>query len=114
MRTPLAVALCISAACTVLAQSPPPQPDFNKTEEKILPVQGNVYMIIGAGGNSTVQVGKDGVLIVDTQYAPMAPQLMAAIRTLSDQPIKYILNTHVHPRRRGRGRRGSDSLCAAK
>jgi cyclase len=96
MKALLAVSLCLSAALAGLAQSPPPQPDFSNIEEKILPVQGNVYMIIGAGGNSTVQVGKDGVLIVDTQYAPMAPKLMAAIRTLSDQPIKYILNSHVH------------------
>jgi glyoxylase-like metal-dependent hydrolase (beta-lactamase superfamily II) len=96
MKTILAVSLWMSAAGAALAQGPPSQPDFANIDEKILPVQGNVYMIIGAGGNSTVQVGKDGVLIVDTQYAPMALKLMAAIRTLSDQPIKYILNTHVH------------------
>jgi cyclase len=96
MKTFLAVSLWMSAAGAALAQGPPPQPDFVNIDEKILPVQGNVYMIIGAGGNSTVQVGKDGVLIVDTQYAPMALKLMAAIRTLSDQPVKYILNTHVH------------------
>ena len=40
-------------------------PDFTKIEEHVLPVQGNVYMMVGAGGNSTVQIGKDGVLVVD-------------------------------------------------
>lgn len=72
------------------------QQNFDNVEVKILPVQGNVYMLVGAGGNSTVQVGKDGVLIVDTMYAPMAPRIVAAIRTLSNMPIKYIINTHVH------------------
>ena len=86
---------CLGAA-VLFGQSAPPQPDFSKVEVKILPVQGSVYMLVGAGGNSTVQVGKDGVLIVDTQYAPMAPKIMAAIRTLSAEPIKYIINTHVH------------------
>jgi cyclase len=70
--------------------------NFDNVEVHILPVQGNIYMLIGAGGNSTVQVGKDGVLIVDTQYAPMAPKIMAAIRTLSAMSVKYIINTHVH------------------
>jgi len=60
------------------------------------PVQGNVYMLIGAGGNVTVQVGPDGVPIVDTQFAPMAPKILAAIRQLTDKPIRYIINTHVH------------------
>jgi glyoxylase-like metal-dependent hydrolase (beta-lactamase superfamily II) len=96
MKKLFALAVCLSAAVALVAQNPPPQPDFSKVEIKILPVQGNVYMLVGAGGNSTVQVGKDGVLIVDTQYAPMAAKIMAAIRTLSDQPIKYIINTHVH------------------
>lgn len=68
---------------------------FDNVEVKILPVQGNVYMLVGADSNTTLQVGKDGVLVVDTQYAPMAPKVMAAIRTLSDMPIKYILNTGI-------------------
>jgi glyoxylase-like metal-dependent hydrolase (beta-lactamase superfamily II) len=53
-------------------------------------------MLIGAGGNITLQVGKDGVLLVDTSYAPMAPKIMAAIRTLSAMPIRYIVDTHMH------------------
>jgi glyoxylase-like metal-dependent hydrolase (beta-lactamase superfamily II) len=71
-------------------------PDFAKVEEHVLPVQGNVYMIVGAGGNSTVQVGKDGVLVVDTQFAPMIDKMVAEIRKLSDKPVRYIINTHVH------------------
>src|ERR1700722_5748300 len=77
--------------------SPAQQPqNFDNVQVHLLPVQGNVYMLVGAGGNITLQVGKDVVLLGDTQYAPMAPKIMAAIRTLSDMPIKYIIDTHVH------------------
>ena len=63
---------------------------------KTLPIQGNTYLIVGAGGNTTVQVGKDGVLVVDTQYAPVAAKLLAEIRKLSTGPLRYIINTHFH------------------
>ena len=59
----------------------------------VFPVQGNVSMIVGPGGNTTVQVGKDGITVVDTQTAAAAPQVMAAIRTLSDKPIIWMINT---------------------
>jgi cyclase len=70
--------------------------NFQNVEEHILPVQGGVYMLVGAGGNTTLQIGKDGVLLVDTQFAPLAPKIMAAVRTLSAMPVRYIINTHVH------------------
>jgi glyoxylase-like metal-dependent hydrolase (beta-lactamase superfamily II) len=92
MKKLLTLAICLCAAHLLPAQNQ----NFDNVEEKLLPVQGNVYMLVGAGGNTTVQVGKDGVLVVDTQYAQMAPRIMAAIRTLSPMPIKYIINTHVH------------------
>jgi len=66
-------------------------------EIHVLPVQGNVYMLIGGGGNITVQSGKDGILLVDTGLTDLAPKIMAAIRTISSGPIRYIINTHVHP-----------------
>jgi len=66
---------------------------LNNVEVHILPVQGSVYMLVGAGGNITVQVGADGVLIVDTQYAPLSDKILAAIRTLSKAPIRYVVNT---------------------
>ncbi len=60
-------------------------------------MQHNIYMLVGAGGNTTVQVGSEGVLMVDTQFAPLAPKLMAEIRKLSPGPLRYIINTHMHP-----------------
>jgi glyoxylase-like metal-dependent hydrolase (beta-lactamase superfamily II) len=64
---------------------------------EILPVQKNIYMLAGDGGNITLQIGNDGVLLVDTGLAEMSDQALAAIRKFTDKPIHYILNTHVDP-----------------
>ncbi|MEO8258748.1 MAG: MBL fold metallo-hydrolase [Acidobacteriota bacterium] len=65
-------------------------------EVHVLPVQGGVYMLVSAGGNVTIQIGDDGVLLVDTSYPQLSDKIMAEIRKLSNKPIRYIVNTHVH------------------
>ncbi len=70
-------------------------PHEASTGLEILPVQKNIYMLAGDGGNITLQIGKDGVLLVDTGLAQMSDQALAAIRKFTDKPIHYILNTHV-------------------
>jgi cyclase len=75
----------------------------------VLHVQRNVYMIAGAGGNIAVQVGPEGVLVVDVGLADTSDQVLAAIRTLSDQPIRWILNTHMHPDHTGANRALSEA-----
>jgi glyoxylase-like metal-dependent hydrolase (beta-lactamase superfamily II) len=60
---------------------------------EILPVQKNIYMLAGDGANITLQVGKDGVLVVDTGFEPISEMALAAIRKLTDKPIHYVLNT---------------------
>ena len=82
--------LLFAAAIPVLGAQP--QGDLD-----VLPVQGNVYMIAGAGGNITVQIGDMGVLVVDTGLASKTDQVVAAIRKLSNKPLQYIVNTHFHP-----------------
>jgi cyclase len=62
-----------------------------------LHVQGNVYMIVGAGGNVTVQTGDDGVLLVDSGLPGNTEKLIAEVRKISKAPIRYLINTHVHP-----------------
>jgi cyclase len=62
-----------------------------------LHVQGNVYMLVGAGGNIAVQIGDDGVLLVDSGSAQATSQVVAAIRALTDKPIRYIINTSADP-----------------
>jgi glyoxylase-like metal-dependent hydrolase (beta-lactamase superfamily II) len=60
-------------------------------------VRDGIYMIVGAGGNTTVQVGDDGVLVVDTKLAAAADVLLDSIRQISGKPIRYVINTHWHP-----------------
>ena len=84
--------LLVAAAC--FAQ--PPQINPDTVQLTMAPVQGKVYVLMGDGGNITVQVGKDGVMLVDTGFAPLAAKAMAEIRKLSDGPIRWIVNTHVH------------------
>jgi glyoxylase-like metal-dependent hydrolase (beta-lactamase superfamily II) len=82
-------------AATLLGLMAHAQPNQNldNVEVQVLPVQGNVYMLVGAGGNITLQVGSSGVLMVDTQLAPLSNKILAAIRKLSPKPIRYVLNT---------------------
>ena len=63
----------------------------------VLKVQGNVYMLVGAGGNITAQVGKNGILLVNAGNGKLTDKVLAALKTLSDQPIHYIINTSFDP-----------------
>lgn len=83
--------------------------NFDAVKVELHLVQGKVYMLTGAGGNVTVQVGPDGVLLVDTQFAPMAPKILSAIHELTDKPIRYIINTHVHADHTG----GNEAIAKA-
>jgi cyclase len=65
-------------------------------EIKVTKVAGNVYMLEGMGGNIAVSAGDDGVVMVDAEYAPLADKIRAAIKTISDKPVKYLINTHWH------------------
>jgi cyclase len=89
-----AIAMLVASATLSFAQ--PPQQNFDNVNLQMAPVQGNVYVLMGDGGNITVQVGKDGVMLVDTGFAPVAAKAMAEIRKLSDGPIRWIVITHVH------------------
>jgi glyoxylase-like metal-dependent hydrolase (beta-lactamase superfamily II) len=80
-----------------LASAHAPAQDFDAVELRVLPVQGNVYMIAGAGGNITVQAGAEGLLVVDTQFAPLVPKLVTELKKLSNRPLRFIINTHSHP-----------------
>jgi cyclase len=82
-------ALCVSGGLVVQAQAP------SNTGLSVLPVRGGIYMISGPSANTTVQVGRDGVLVVDTQTEALGDALLAQIRTLSDKPIRMIVNTSI-------------------
>ena len=83
----------LSLAVLATAQQ---QQDFSKVEIKVTKVAGTVYMLQGMGGNIGVSVGEDGILIVDDQYAPLADKIKAALKGITDKPVKFVLNTHWH------------------
>ena len=85
--------VALLAAPAVLAQG---QQDFSQVQIKVHQVSGNVYYLEGQGGNVGVLVGDDGVLMIDDQFAPLSEKLVAAIRTISNKPIRMLVNTHVH------------------
>lgn len=80
----------------VLAVSGATAQDFSKVEIKVQKVSGSVYMLEGAGGNIGASVGEDGIVIVDDEFLPLADKIEAALKSVTDKPIKFVLNTHWH------------------
>jgi glyoxylase-like metal-dependent hydrolase (beta-lactamase superfamily II) len=93
-----AIAACLST--TALAQTsptPPVGPDWSKVQVTVTDLGNRTYMLSnGMSGNVTVAVGDDGIIMVDGQHAPMHDKLKDAIAKLSPQPIKFLVNTHLH------------------
>src|SRR5436190_4124040 len=81
--------------CASLAQAQG-APDFSKVEIKANRITDKFYSLDGQGGTIGVLFGPDGVFMVDTQFAPLSDKIAAAIKRLTPQPIKFIVNTHVH------------------
>jgi hypothetical protein len=91
-RTGIAVVATtmLLAGAAVAQQQPaaaPPPPDFSKVEIKTTDLGDNVYMLEGQGGNITVAVAKDGIIMVDSEFAPLHDKIKAAISNVSNQPI---------------------------
>src|SRR5258706_5227653 len=86
--------LCVAWALMFLGAFGSTQPVYPQEALELLHVQGNISMLAGAGGNITVQVGKDGILLVDSGVATMTDKVLEAIRTLSKDQITYIINTN--------------------
>ncbi len=89
--------LSICALCCALSAAFAQNSAPANVKLEVLHVQGNVYIIAGAGGNIAVQIGDEGVLVVDTGLAGTSEAVLAEIHKLSDKPLQYILNTHFHP-----------------
>jgi len=95
----LGFAVCMVEAAEVVPDPPPvrmPIVDLDKVEIAITRVADSLYVLEGQGGKITVLTGPDGVLVVDSQFAQLTDKIVAAIRTFSDQPIRFLINTHVH------------------
>jgi cyclase len=79
-----------------LAQAQQPPPDFSKIEIKTTQIAADFYTLEGLGGTTSVLTGAEGVLLVDSQFAPLTDKLVAAIKKISNKPIRFLINTHVH------------------
>ena len=84
------------AQAPAAAPPAPPLIDWAKIEIKTTNLGNNTYMLEGQGGNITVAVGADGIMMVDGQFAPLSDKIKAAIKAISPLPIKYMINTHYH------------------
>src|ERR1700685_1967183 len=95
MKTTLTALLFAVLATNVYAQAP--QPDFSKVEIQTTKISNNFYTLEGQGGTIGVLVGPEGIFMVDSQFAPLSQKIAAAIHQISDKPIRFMVNTHVHP-----------------
>jgi cyclase len=94
MKTSLFAYSFAALATALYAQAP--QPDFSKVEIKTTQISNNFYTLEGQGGTIGVLVGPDGIFMVDSQFAPLSQKIAAAIHQISDKPIRFMVNTHVH------------------
>ncbi len=85
-------AACVFASTFAAAQDQ----DFSKVQMKVSKVAGNVYMLEGVGGNIAASVGEDGIVLVDDQSAPLAEKIQAALKGITDKPVRFVINTHYH------------------
>jgi glyoxylase-like metal-dependent hydrolase (beta-lactamase superfamily II) len=92
------IALAALAAAGVLAAgaAAAQQPDFSKVEIKTTDLGNKTYLLEGQGGNIAVAVGSDGIIVVDSQFAPLHDKIKAAIAKVSPLPVKFLINTHFH------------------
>jgi cyclase len=91
--------VCLAVLVAVLSWPPPAhaqQVDFSKVEIRTTKLADNFYTLEGQGGTVSVLTGPDGVLLVDSQFAPLTDKLLAAIRAVSDKPVRFLINTHLH------------------
>ena len=86
----------ILMTCVLACGSARAQQNFDKVEIKTEKLSPSTYVLFGAGGNIGVSVGDDALFIIDDQYAPINPKILAALKLLSDKPVKFVLNTHWH------------------
>jgi glyoxylase-like metal-dependent hydrolase (beta-lactamase superfamily II) len=89
----------IAGAANAQQSATPPAPpliDWNNIQIKTMDLGNKTYMLAGQGGNITVAVGADGIIMVDSQFAPLSDKIKAAIKTIAPLPVKYLISTHYH------------------
>ncbi len=105
-RSALLFAFAAAAGLPVRAMA---QVNFDTVQVRAVPAGTGLYMLTGAGGNIGVSVGASGAFLVDDQFAPLSQKILAAVRALTDQPVRFVVNTHWHGDHTG----GNENLAAA-
>lgn len=82
--------------------------NWNEVVVTISQVTGSVYIVEGSGGNIGVSIGVDGIIMIDDQFAPLTEKILTAVQSISDQPIDFVVNTHLHPDHTG----GNENLSS--
>ena len=93
MRMRLVPVLALAATAPALAQQ---QTDYSKVEIKSEKVAEGLYVLTGQGGNIGLSAGASGSLVIDDQYAQLSEKILAAIKTLTPGPVRFVVNTHWH------------------
>lgn len=91
-RALTALALCIAAAPAAAHQ----QPDWSNVEIRVERIAPGVAVLFGAGGNIGLSYGDDGNILIDDQYAPLTERILAAVRSVDADPVRFVINTHWH------------------
>jgi len=89
----LALAMPLVVLCAAPAAA---QGDFSAVEIKAEKVADGIYMLTGSGGNLGLSVGEDGAYLIDDQYAPLTGKILAAVKELTPEPVRFVINTHYH------------------
>jgi glyoxylase-like metal-dependent hydrolase (beta-lactamase superfamily II) len=89
---PLIAAIALALSFSAAAQAP----NYDAVQIKVIKVAQSVYVLEGQGGNIGVSVGDDGVLLIDDQFAPLTAKHLEAIKTITDKPVRFLINTHYH------------------
>ena len=88
-------AICIAIVICVLTQTLSAQ-NFDTVQIKTFKMSETIYMLEGSGGNIGLLTGKDGAVMIDDQFAPLSDKIKAAIKQVTDAPIRFVINTHFH------------------
>jgi glyoxylase-like metal-dependent hydrolase (beta-lactamase superfamily II) len=93
---PLALGLTAVLALILTPTSAQAQRDWDAVEIRVEQLTPSVYVIFGTGGNIGVSVGEDGVFLIDDQFAPLTTRILDAIGEITDEPVRFVFNTHWH------------------
>ena len=87
------ILVLLVVSCAWLAEA---QEDWDAVEVQVVSVAEGVHALVGRGGNIGVSVGEDGTILIDDQFAPLTDKILAAVRTITADPVRFVVNTHFH------------------